>query len=188
MGSEIQPLSLARNGELIIRVRVVPRASRSEVAGVRADRVLVRLHAAPVDGAANDELAQAFGKDFVRPVKMNVTSEDAVIGGFANTAVEFGGIDILVSNAGLASSAPIEETTLELWNKNMDILSTGYFLVSREAFRMFRAQKIGGTGSVQVRPRLSTRASRRAISRDNGPGTGPATCGRSVSAEVTRRV
>ena len=93
---------------------------------------------------ANDELGKAFGKDVVRPVKMNVTSEAAVIAGFANTAVEFGGIDILVSNAGLASSAPIEETTLELWNKNMDILSTGYFLVSREAFRMFRAQKIGG--------------------------------------------
>lgn len=94
--------------------------------------------------AANDELAKVFGKDVVRPVNLNVTKEEAVISGFAYTAVEFGGIDILVSNAGLASSAPIEETSLELWNKNMDILSTGYFLVSREAFRMFRAQKLGG--------------------------------------------
>ncbi|MBB6409148.1 bifunctional rhamnulose-1-phosphate aldolase/short-chain dehydrogenase [Mesorhizobium sangaii] len=94
--------------------------------------------------SANDELANAYGKDFVRPVLINVTSEDQVIAGFAETAVEFGGIDILVSNAGLASSAPIEETTLALWNKNMDILSTGYFLVSREAFRLFRVQKIGG--------------------------------------------
>lgn len=94
--------------------------------------------------AANEELGKVFGKDFVRPVNLNVTREEAVISGFAETAVEFGGIDILVSNAGLASSAPIEETTLELWNKNMDILSTGYFLVSREAFRMFRAQKLGG--------------------------------------------
>lgn len=94
--------------------------------------------------SANDELAKVYGKDFVRPVLINVTSEHQVISGFAETAVEFGGIDILVSNAGLASSAPIEETTLALWNKNMDILSTGYFLVSREAFRLFRAQKIGG--------------------------------------------
>ncbi|CAN7226122.1 bifunctional rhamnulose-1-phosphate aldolase/short-chain dehydrogenase [Mesorhizobium caraganae] len=94
--------------------------------------------------SANDELAKAYGKDFVRPVLINVTSEGQVVSGFAETAVEFGGIDILVSNAGLASSAPIEETTLALWNKNMDILSTGYFLVSREAFRLFRAQKIGG--------------------------------------------
>ncbi|MBZ9813445.1 bifunctional rhamnulose-1-phosphate aldolase/short-chain dehydrogenase [Mesorhizobium sp. CA7] len=94
--------------------------------------------------SANDELSKAYGKDFVRPVRIDVTSEDQVASGFAETSVEFGGIDILVSNAGLASSAPIEETTLALWNKNMDILSTGYFLVSREAFRLFRAQKIGG--------------------------------------------
>jgi rhamnulose-1-phosphate aldolase/alcohol dehydrogenase len=94
--------------------------------------------------SANEELAKAYGKDFVRPVLINVTAEEQVISGFAETSVEFGGIDILVSNAGLATSAPIEETTLALWNKNMDILSTGYFLVSREAFRLFRAQKIGG--------------------------------------------
>lgn len=94
--------------------------------------------------SANEELAKAYGKDFVRPVVINVTSEDQVVAGFAETAVEFGGIDILVSNAGLASSAPIEQTTLALWNKNMDILSTGYFLVSRESFRLFRVQKIGG--------------------------------------------
>ncbi|RWK01342.1 bifunctional rhamnulose-1-phosphate aldolase/short-chain dehydrogenase [Mesorhizobium sp.] len=94
--------------------------------------------------AANDELSKAYGKDVVRLVRVDVTSEDQVASGFAETAVEFGGVDILVSNAGLASSAPIEETTLALWNKNMDILSTGYFLVSREAFRLFRAQKIGG--------------------------------------------
>ncbi|TPN37036.1 bifunctional rhamnulose-1-phosphate aldolase/short-chain dehydrogenase [Mesorhizobium sp. B2-3-3] len=93
---------------------------------------------------ANEELAQAHGKDFVRPVLIDVTSEDQVVAGFVETAVEFGGVDILVSNAGLASSAPIEETTLALWNKNMDILSTGYFLVSREAFRLFRVQEIGG--------------------------------------------
>ncbi|RUW37528.1 MULTISPECIES: bifunctional rhamnulose-1-phosphate aldolase/short-chain dehydrogenase [unclassified Mesorhizobium] len=94
--------------------------------------------------SANEELSKAYGKDFVRPVRIDVTSEDQVTAGFAETSVEFGGVDILVSNAGLASSAPIEETTLALWNKNMDILSTGYFLVSREAFRLFRTQKIGG--------------------------------------------
>jgi rhamnulose-1-phosphate aldolase/alcohol dehydrogenase len=93
---------------------------------------------------ATEELGSAFGKDFVRPVNINVTREEQVIAGFAHAVVEFGGLDILVSNAGLASSAPIEDTTLELWNKNMDILSTGYFLVSREAFRLFRQQKIGG--------------------------------------------
>ncbi|TCN36413.1 bifunctional rhamnulose-1-phosphate aldolase/short-chain dehydrogenase [Sinorhizobium americanum] len=94
--------------------------------------------------AAQNELAARYGKDFVRSVAMNVTSEAAVETGFGDALLAFGGLDILVSNAGLASSAAIEDTTLALWNKNIDILATGYFLVSREAFRVFRAQKAGG--------------------------------------------
>ncbi|MCA1369392.1 bifunctional rhamnulose-1-phosphate aldolase/short-chain dehydrogenase [Bradyrhizobium sp. BRP14] len=94
--------------------------------------------------AAQIELAGRYGKDFVRSVNMNVTSETAVESGFGDALLAFGGLDILVSNAGLASSAAVEDTTLALWNKNMDILATGYFLVSREAFRIFRNQKAGG--------------------------------------------
>ncbi|GHA29714.1 short chain dehydrogenase [Devosia pacifica] len=105
--------------------------------------VLADIDQAALD-SASDELAQGFGKDVVRTANINVTSEEQVISGFAHAVAEYGGLDILVSNAGLASSAPIEETSLALWNKNMDILSTGYFLVSREAFKLFRSQKIGG--------------------------------------------
>jgi rhamnulose-1-phosphate aldolase/alcohol dehydrogenase len=93
----------------------------------------------------SDKLRQRFGEDAVRTVNMNVTDENAVESAFAETAVEFGGVDILVSNAGIASSAPVEGTSLELWNRNMDILSTGYFLVSREAFKIFRRQNMGGS-------------------------------------------
>ena len=103
---------------------------------------------ADIDGAAlataQEELGKRAGNDFVRSINIDVTSEEQVIAGFDQAAVEFGGIDILVSNAGLASSAPVEETTLALWNRNIDILATGYFLVSREAFKLFRTQKIGG--------------------------------------------
>jgi rhamnulose-1-phosphate aldolase/alcohol dehydrogenase len=94
--------------------------------------------------AAKDDFAGRYGADQVRPVLIDVTSEDAVIKGFADAVVEYGGLDILVSNAGLASAAPISETTLALWDKNMDILAKGYFLVSRQAFRVFETQKIGG--------------------------------------------
>jgi rhamnulose-1-phosphate aldolase/alcohol dehydrogenase len=93
---------------------------------------------------ATEELGKRFGKDFVRPVKLNVTSEEQVTAAYREMAVEFGGIDILVSNAGISSSAPIEDTPLEMWDRNMDILAKGYFLVSREAFRFFKQQKIGG--------------------------------------------
>ncbi|MCU0803382.1 MAG: bifunctional rhamnulose-1-phosphate aldolase/short-chain dehydrogenase, partial [Rhodobacteraceae bacterium] len=92
-----------------------------------------------------DNLTSRHGKDVVRTVNMNVTDENQVISAFTETVLAFGGVDILVSNAGIASSAPIEQTTLALWNKNMDILSTGYFLVSREAFKVLRAQNIGGS-------------------------------------------
>ncbi|MBP1807541.1 bifunctional rhamnulose-1-phosphate aldolase/short-chain dehydrogenase [Rubellimicrobium aerolatum] len=94
--------------------------------------------------ATRANLAGRFGADVVRTVPMNVTDESAVARAYAEMAVEFGGVDIVVSNAGIASSAPVEETTLALWNRNMEILSTGYFLVSREAFRMLKVQGIGG--------------------------------------------
>jgi len=104
---------------------------------------------ADIDAAAAQDvaagLARVYGADVVRAVQMNVTDEAQVIEAYATAAVEFGGVDILVSNAGIASSAPVEDTTLALWNRNMDILSTGYFLVSREAFRMLRTQGIGGS-------------------------------------------
>ncbi|WP_227270233.1 bifunctional rhamnulose-1-phosphate aldolase/short-chain dehydrogenase [Roseobacter weihaiensis] len=96
-----------------------------------------------VKTAAN--LAARYSADVVRTVKMNVTDENAVIASYADIAAEFGGVDILVSNAGIASAAPVEETSLDLWNKNMAILSTGYFLVSREAFKLFKVQDMGGS-------------------------------------------
>ncbi len=94
--------------------------------------------------AASEDFSKRYGADQMRAAVINVISEDAVITGFANAVTEFGGLDILVSNAGLASSASITETTLALWDKNIDILAKGYFLVSREAFRVFETQKIGG--------------------------------------------
>ena len=95
--------------------------------------------------SAQDRLVRRYGPDMVRSLLMDVTDEETIADAFADTAVEFGGIDILVSNAGIASSAPVEETSLALWNRNMDILSTGYFLVSREAFKLLRRQDMGGS-------------------------------------------
>lgn len=92
-----------------------------------------------------ETLSRQFSKDVVRTVLMDVTDEASVNVAFCSMALEFGGMDILVSNAGIASSAPIEETTLNLWNRNMSILSTGYFLASRAAFRMLKMQNIGGS-------------------------------------------
>jgi rhamnulose-1-phosphate aldolase/alcohol dehydrogenase len=91
------------------------------------------------------QLANAFGKDNVRGLKLDVTAESSVQSSFAETIRAFGGVDIVVSNAGIASASSVEETSLALWQKNMDIMSTGYFLVSREAFRLMQRQGVGGS-------------------------------------------
>ncbi|MEM0950378.1 MAG: bifunctional rhamnulose-1-phosphate aldolase/short-chain dehydrogenase [Pseudomonadota bacterium] len=104
---------------------------------------------ADIDGDAVNAVAKTlssrYSPDAVRSLTMDVTDEHAVAMSYAEAAVEYGGVDIVVSNAGIASSAPVEDTSLALWNKNMDILSTGYFLVSREAFKILRTQGIGGS-------------------------------------------
>jgi rhamnulose-1-phosphate aldolase/alcohol dehydrogenase len=91
------------------------------------------------------DLRDAFGPDLVRALWVDVTDEAAIADLFAEAALAFGGIDICVSNAGIASASPIETTTLAVWRRNMDILSTGYFLVSRGAVRLFKAQAMGGS-------------------------------------------
>jgi rhamnulose-1-phosphate aldolase/alcohol dehydrogenase len=95
--------------------------------------------------AATGELAKESGTDRVRGVRGNVTDEASVAETFARAVREYGGLDILVSNAGIASASPIEETTLATWQKNLDILATGYFLVAREGFRLFKRQGRGGS-------------------------------------------
>jgi NAD(P)-dependent dehydrogenase (short-subunit alcohol dehydrogenase family) len=89
--------------------------------------------------------AGQFGKDLVRAVVCDVTMEDQVQAAFDACAREFGGLDILVANAGLASAAPIEETTVELWRRNHDVLAEGYFLTARSAFPLLKKQ---GGGSI----------------------------------------
>jgi NAD(P)-dependent dehydrogenase (short-subunit alcohol dehydrogenase family) len=75
----------------------------------------------------------------------DVTSEHAVASAFAAAVDAFGGVDIVVSNAGIASSASIEETTLAEWERNHAILGTGYFLVGRSSFEVLKRQGVGGS-------------------------------------------
>lgn len=106
--------------------------------------VLADIDAQALTEAA-ERMMEHFSKDVIRTLVMDVTDEASIIDVYKETSIEFGGVDCLVSNAGIASSAPVEETSLEMWNHNMSILSTGYFLVSREAFKVMKIQKMGGT-------------------------------------------
>jgi rhamnulose-1-phosphate aldolase/alcohol dehydrogenase len=104
---------------------------------------------ADIDGASLDAVvggfAARFGRDMVRGVMMDVTRESEVVAAMERTVEEYGGIDVLVNNAGITQAAPVEDTTLEMWNKTMDILATGYFLVGREAYRLMKDQGLGGS-------------------------------------------
>jgi rhamnulose-1-phosphate aldolase/alcohol dehydrogenase len=94
---------------------------------------------------AHEELRKKYGADVVASSWVDVTREDAVVAGFRDSAWKFGGVDICISNAGIASASPVDETSLATWQKNMDILSTGYFLIARQAFQLFKTQGIGGS-------------------------------------------
>jgi rhamnulose-1-phosphate aldolase/alcohol dehydrogenase len=97
-----------------------------------------------LDGDGAQDAVSALGDRGVG-VGGDVTSEPAVRAAYDRAVMTFGGVDIVVSNAGIASSAPIEETTVAEWERNHAILGTGYFLVAREAFRVVREQGIGGS-------------------------------------------
>lgn len=91
-----------------------------------------------------DELNQKANAFVAAAVKMDVTKEEEVSKAIEHAILTFGGIDIIVNNAGLATSSPFEETTLQEWELNMNVLGTGYFLVAREAFKLMQAQGLGG--------------------------------------------
>ena len=143
---ELYKLSLApAPGELQGKVALVTGAAggigRAVVRALTAAGASVAAFDIDGDGAA-DAVAEL--GDAAISVSGDVTSETAVAAAFAAAVDQFGGVDIVISNAGIASSAPITETTLTEWERNQSVLVTGYFLVAREAFRILQQQGRGG--------------------------------------------
>jgi rhamnulose-1-phosphate aldolase/alcohol dehydrogenase len=109
--------------------------------------MLVDRDAAALEGV-REGFAERFGGDAIRAAACDVTDEAQVAAAFDACALAFGGLDILVANAGIASSASIEETSVELWRRNYDVLAEGYFLTARAAFPLMRQMKEQGGGSI----------------------------------------
>lgn len=114
------------------------------LASLGAHVVLADLNLEGAEKIAS-EINSAYGEGRATAVKMDVTDEEQIIEAFQLVNRTYGGVDILVNNAGLATSSPFEETTLKEWNLNMNVLGTGYFLVSREAFKVMKTQGKGGS-------------------------------------------
>ncbi|MFD9234568.1 bifunctional aldolase/short-chain dehydrogenase [[Kitasatospora] papulosa] len=97
----------------------------------------------------NTETAAAVAEELGGPdkavaVTVDVTSEEQIAEAFKAAALAFGGVDLVVNNAGISLSKPLLETSARDWDLQHDIMARGSFLVSREAARMMRAQRLGG--------------------------------------------
>ncbi|MER6649255.1 bifunctional aldolase/short-chain dehydrogenase [Streptomyces sp. NPDC000971] len=88
--------------------------------------------------------AELGGPDKAVAVTVDVTSEEQIAEAFKAAALAFGGVDLVVNNAGISLSKPLLETSARDWDLQHDIMARGSFLVSREAARVMRAQRLGG--------------------------------------------
>jgi rhamnulose-1-phosphate aldolase/alcohol dehydrogenase len=84
------------------------------------------------------------GPDKAVAVTVDVTSEEQIAAAFDAALLAFGGVDLVVNNAGISISKPLLETTARDWDLQHDIMARGSFLVSREAARVMVGQGLGG--------------------------------------------
>ena len=93
---------------------------------------------------ATEEFEKLFTKDNVASVKLDVTNHKTIEEAVTASELAFGGLDIVVNNAGISISKPVEEHTTEDWDKLYDILVKGQFLVSQSCINVIRKQGFGG--------------------------------------------
>ena len=149
---ELYKLTLAPpEKELARRVAVVTGAASGIGRAVALRLAREGAHVVVTDldeaGAAKvaDEITTANGAGRALPLRLDVTSERAVGDAFAATVLAYGGVDVVVSNAGSAHAAPVERLALADWDRSFAVNSTGHFLVARAALRIMREQALGGS-------------------------------------------
>jgi rhamnulose-1-phosphate aldolase/alcohol dehydrogenase len=102
-----------------------------------------------LDGDGARRVAEEISADAgpARPlgVRLDVTSEASVDAAVAAAVEAYGGLDIVVSNAGIAHAAAIDRMALADWERSFAVNATGHFLVTRAALRVMKAQGLGGT-------------------------------------------
>ncbi|MFI9155784.1 bifunctional aldolase/short-chain dehydrogenase [Streptomyces sp. NPDC053367] len=100
---------------------------------------------ADLDGGKAAAVAEELGgPDRAVAVTVDVTSEEQIAAAFKAAVLAFGGVDLVVNNAGISISKPLLETSARDWDLQHDIMARGSFLVSREAARVMIAQGLGG--------------------------------------------
>ena len=100
-----------------------------------------------IDSEAATTVADAItaAGDRAQALPLDVTNERRTAEAFKAVARQVGGVDIVVSNAGVADAAPLDDLELDTWQRSLDINATGHFLVCRAALRQMRSQGLGGS-------------------------------------------
>jgi NAD(P)-dependent dehydrogenase (short-subunit alcohol dehydrogenase family) len=137
--------------------------------------VLNDINQERLDGAI-EEFTKQFGKDTAASTLLNVTDDATIQSAMANAALAFGGVDIIINNAGISISKSIAEHTIDEWDKLYDILVKGQFLVSKAGMEVMRKQGFGGD-IVNIVSKNSV------VAGPNNPGYGSA---KAAQAHLTR--
>jgi rhamnulose-1-phosphate aldolase/alcohol dehydrogenase len=124
--------------------RGIGRAVAERFAREGAHVVVTDLDAAAAESAAAC-IIEREGAGRALGVGLDVTDTASVQAAFRAAALAYGGVDAVVSNAGIAESAPLEQLTPEQWRRSFEVNATGHFLVAREAVRFMRVQGLGGS-------------------------------------------
>lgn len=90
------------------------------------------------------EFQKSYGRDTAASTLLDVTNEETIEKAFCDAALAFGGVDIIVNNAGISTSKALLDHTIEDWDKLYNILVKGQFLVSKAGLKVLRKQGFGG--------------------------------------------
>jgi rhamnulose-1-phosphate aldolase/alcohol dehydrogenase len=149
---ELYKLTLApKDRDLAGRVALVTGAARGIGAAIARRLATEGAHVVVTD--LNHDGAQSVANEIVAgngtgravATRLDVADERAVQAAFDLARLTYGGIDVVVSNAGVAHVAPLDELALADWERSLAVNATGHFLVAREAVRLFKEQGLGGS-------------------------------------------
>jgi rhamnulose-1-phosphate aldolase/alcohol dehydrogenase len=144
---KLKPAPRELAGKVAIVTGAASGIGRATARRLAADGAHVAIFDINIAGAqaVAQELNTTYNMRRAIAVHCDVTSEEAVIGAYHEVIMAFGGVDIVVNNAGFAIAKPVTETTGADWDKMLNVLGKGYFLVAREAFKVWQQQRVGGS-------------------------------------------
>jgi len=144
---KLKPAPRELAGKIAIVTGAASGIGRATARRLAADGAHIAIFDINLEGAKKvaQELNDTYKMRRAIAVHCDVTSEAAVIAAMEHVIHAFGGLDIVVNNAGFAIAKPVTETTVDDWDKMLNVLGKGYFLISREAFKIWQQQKAGGS-------------------------------------------